>query len=40
MLHAKGIGKLFDSTKTGDEWVWIAIGDLQAHTEQHREDEE
>ena len=40
VLHTKGVSKLFDCAKRGDEGVCITIRHLQTHSEHHREDEE
>ena len=40
MLNAKGVGIFWYTTEAGDERICKAIGDLKAHTKQHREDEE
>ena len=40
VLHAEGISISRDLAEGADEGVSKAIGDLQADTEEHREDEE
>ena len=40
MVSTKGVGKLGEVLKRGDKAVGKAVGNLQRHAEQHREDEE
>ena len=40
MLYAESVGERLNCAETGNERVGITIGNLQAHTEQHREDKE